>query len=82
MVCVSLCAGVERDSYLCDWNVIARYNTVTPVMMGHDVIPCNDGAGYDVVDVIQKGLDDSMIQTTYLYDEAVISYKDDWDVWQ
>jgi hypothetical protein len=35
---------------------------VIPIMMGHDVIPCNDGAGYDVVDVIQKGLDDSMIQ--------------------
>jgi hypothetical protein len=31
-------------------------------MMGHDVISCNDGAGCDIVDVIQKGLDDNMIQ--------------------
>jgi hypothetical protein len=37
-------------------------NDVIPVMMGHDVIPRNDGAGHDIVDVIQKGLDDSMIQ--------------------
>jgi hypothetical protein len=25
MVCVSSCAGVERDLYLCDWNVIAYH---------------------------------------------------------
>jgi hypothetical protein len=31
-------------------------------MLGHDVIPCKDGAGCDMVDVIQKGLNDSMIQ--------------------
>jgi hypothetical protein len=34
---------------------------VIPVMMVHDMIPPNDGAGCDVVDVIQKGLDDSMM---------------------
>jgi hypothetical protein len=28
MVRVSSRAGVERDLYLCDWNVIARYNTL------------------------------------------------------
>jgi hypothetical protein len=35
---------------------------VIPVMMGHDVIYPYDGAGRDIVDVIQKGLNDSMIQ--------------------
>jgi hypothetical protein len=39
---------------------------VIPMMMGHDVIPCNDRAGYDVVDVIQKGLDDSRTQQLLL----------------
>jgi hypothetical protein len=31
-------------------------------MMGHDMIPRNDGTGCDMIDVIQKGLDGSMIQ--------------------
>jgi hypothetical protein len=31
-------------------------------MMGQDVTPRNDGAGYDIVDATQKGLGGSMIQ--------------------
>jgi hypothetical protein len=37
MVRVSSRAGVERDLYLCDWNVIARYNTGLPSCMDFSV---------------------------------------------
>jgi hypothetical protein len=66
-----------------------------PVMMGHDVIPVVmghdviDGAGCDIVDVIQKGLDDSMLQQLLcmmrqgyhtgmneMYGDDVIPYRD------
>jgi hypothetical protein len=45
-------------------------------MMGQDVIPRNDGAGYDIVDATQKRIGWQHDSTMKVYDEAVISYKD------
>jgi hypothetical protein len=43
-------------------NFHGRIETVYQTQMYDEMIPRNDGAGYDIVDVVQKGLDDNMIQ--------------------